>query len=42
MYGVNQYHLDQDVPVGKTLSCELYYHGPPHCEEYNGEEGGDN
>ena len=41
MYGVNQYHWDQDVPVGKT-SCELYYHGPPHYEEYNGAEGGDN
>ena len=41
MYGVNQYHLDQDVPEGET-SCELYYYGPPHCEEHNGGKGQDN
>lgn len=40
MYGLNHYHLYQDVPEG-ALSYEIEYHSPPPCEEYAGEERGD-
>ena len=42
MYGLNHYHLYQDVLEGETLSYEIEYHSPPPREEYAGEERGDN
>lgn len=42
MYGLNHYHLYQDVLEGETLSYEIEYHSPPPREEYAGEEREDN